>query len=178
MPTITQRISLNVPESDAQAIRDAIKVLQDKLVPHLIDLGPEERRGLPKMGDKTVSFVSQTLDYAREHRDMCPPFVDIEEFARDIEAVDLLLGLQRPLSQVMDMVDDSLLLAGSEAYSAALACYQAIKSAARLNVAGAATIADDLGRRFPARGVRAGASGKGAPEGNGQGEPGKSSVAP
>ena len=167
MSTITQRMSLNVPDADVQLIRDAVKVLQDKLVPHLIDLGPEERRGLPKMGDKTVPFVSKALDYAREHPYMCPPFVDMDEFARDIAAVDLLLGLQRPLSQVMDMVDDSLLLAGSEAYSAALACYQGVKVAARLNIAGAATIADDLGQRFPARASRAAATPKAGAETNG-----------
>jgi len=158
MPTTSQRISLNVPEADVQVIRDAIKALQDKLIPHLIDLGPDERRALPKLGDKTVSFVGKALEYAREHPAMRPSFFDMAEFERDLDAVQLLLGLQRPLSQVMDMVDDSLILAGSEAYSAALAYYQAAKAAARINVAGAATIADDLSRSLPARGPRNGSA--------------------
>jgi hypothetical protein len=154
MPTINQRMSLNMPEAEAQAVRDAVKVLQDTLVPHLINLGPEERRALPKMGDKTVAFVSKAMQYAREHPDMLPPFVDIDEFARDLAAVELLLGLLRPLRQVVDMVEDSMLLAGSEAYSAGLAFYEVAKAYAKRNVAGAGTIADDLASSLPARGPR------------------------
>jgi hypothetical protein len=165
MPNITQRMSLDMPEAEAQAVRDAVKVLQDTLIPHLIDIGPEDRRALPKMGDKTVAFVEKALEYAREHPDMRPSFVDIDEFARDLAAVETLLALQRPLLQVIDMVEDSLLLAGSEAYSAALAFYESVKAFAKRNVAGAATIADDLARSLPARG-------KGAPkaEANGSDE--------
>jgi hypothetical protein len=53
------------------------------------------------------------------------------------------------------MVEDSLMLAGSEAYGAALACYQTIKGAARLNVPGAGTIAEELSQRFLMRSSRA-----------------------
>jgi hypothetical protein len=100
MPTITNRISLQISEADVTEILAAVKVLQDKLVPHLIDLGPEDRRGLPKMGSKTVSFVGKALDYARDHKEFCPPFVELEEFQRDLDAVELLFKLQRPLAQV------------------------------------------------------------------------------
>jgi hypothetical protein len=165
MPTLHPRISLNnVPEPDIQAVRDAVKVLQDKLVPHLIDLGPEERRALPKMGDRTVAFVGKALVYAREHPGMCPSFLDIDEFGRGLASVEMLLGLQRPLDQVVDMVEDSLLMAGSESLSAALAFYESAKAFAKRNVAGAATIADDLASSFPARGSKSG-----APKGDGNG---------
>ena len=162
MPDISNRISLNIPEADIEKIQAAVKVLQDLLEPHLVDLGPDERRVLPKMGDKTVSFVDKALEYARTNPELCPPFVNVEEFERDMAAVDLLLKLQRPLAQIADLVDDSLLLAGSEAYSAALACYHTIKGAARLNVAGAGTIAEDLGRQFTLRSGRGGAVAEGA----------------
>ena len=54
------------------------------------------------------------------------------------------------------MVDDSRNLASSEAYCATLGCYQSAKSAAKLNVPGAATIADDLASNLPSRGPRNG----------------------
>jgi hypothetical protein len=170
MPTINQRMSLNMPEAEAQAVRDAVKLLQDKLAPHLIDLGVEERRALPKMGDKTVAFVSKALEYAREHPGLGPSFVDVDEFGRDLAAIELLMGLQRPLAQLMDMVEDSLLQAGSEAYSAALAYYHSAKAAARLNVAGAAVIADDLAKSFPSRGsIRATGPAKDLPDSHADG---------
>jgi hypothetical protein len=167
MTTITQRISLNVPEADVLAIREAVKVLHEKLVPHLIDLGPEERRTLPKLGDKTVNFVGKAVQYANEYPTIRPAFLDMEEFERDLAAVHLLLGLQRPLSHVMDMLDDSLVLAGSEALSAALACSRPAKSAAHLSVPGAALVADALGRSLPTRGVARSASAPAKPDGEG-----------
>ena len=62
-----------------------------------------------------------------------------------------MLSQQRPLDQISAMVDSSLQLAGSEALSAALAFYQSVKMAAKMGVAGAGTIADDLSQRFPGR---------------------------
>jgi hypothetical protein len=62
----------------------------------------------------------------------------------------LRCGFRGKHNQVIDMVEDSLLLAGSEAYSAALACYQSAKTAAKLNVAGAATIVGESSSPFDA----------------------------
>jgi hypothetical protein len=154
MASNNSRISLDLPAADVQDIQAALKVLQDKLLPHLIDLGPEARRELPKMGDKTVAFVGKALDYARANPQLRPAYLDLTEFEKDWTAVELLASVQRPLSQVMDIVDDSLLLAGSEAYGAALLYYQSVKSAARAQVPAAATIAEDLAQRFPGRSAR------------------------
>ena len=52
-------------------------------------------------------------------------------------------------------MDDSLALSGSAAYTASLAYYQSIKTAMKMNVPGAATIADDLSARFASQGNRA-----------------------
>jgi hypothetical protein len=148
---ISNRISLDIPPADVQAIRDAVQVLQDKLVPHLVALNTDDILQLPKMGPKTVDFVTKALDYSDKHPSLRPSFIDEAEFAKDLAAVDLLLSLQRPLDQVSAMVDSSLKLAGSEAFSAALAFYQSVKMAAKMGAPGAATIADDLSQRFPGR---------------------------
>jgi hypothetical protein len=150
----SNRISLDIPADDLQAIVAAMGVLQEKLLPHLVDLGPEDRRALPKMGSRTVDFVAKALKYARENPEFRPGFVDLDEFQRDYAAVDLLRGLQRPMSQLADMMEDSMLLAGSEAFGAALSYYQATQAAARRGHPGAAVIAKDLGLQFASRGSR------------------------
>jgi hypothetical protein len=155
---ISNRISLDIPDDDMQAVVAAIAVLEQKLVPHLVDLDPEDRRALPKMGPKTVDFVSATLDYVSADSSLKPAFVDLDEFTRDLAAVGALRKLQQPLGKIADMVEDSLLLSGSEAYTAALACYQGIKSAAKLNMPGAMVAAVDLADRFPRRAGRHGAT--------------------
>jgi hypothetical protein len=144
-------ISLDLPAADLQAIRAAVQVLQDKLVPHLVTLEPGMRRELPRMGDKTVAFVRKAADYAHADARLVPAYLDLDEMARDLRAVEDLLSLQRPLAQIAAGLDDAILAAGSEAYGAALGYYQAVKGAARAGVTGAEAIAADLGQRFPGR---------------------------
>jgi hypothetical protein len=154
----TNRISFSLPEDDLQAILDAILTLKDKLLPRLVDLDATARHQLPKMGPRSLEFVSETLAIARAHPQFMPACLDLDEFARDFEAVTLLGRLLRPLSEITDLVDDSRLLSGSEAYVAALAAYQAIQSAAKLGHPGAAQFADALSARFPGRRPKAAAA--------------------
>lgn len=151
MNNAMNRISLHLPPADLQAIRDAVQVLQDKLLPHLVTLGPGVRRELPKMGDKTVAFVQKAAEYARADATSRPTYLDLDEMDRDLGAVEQLQNLQRPLAQISAGLEDAILAAGSEAYSAALAYYQAVKGAARGGVPGVEAIVDDLARRFPGR---------------------------
>ena len=151
---ISNRISFDIPDDDMHAIQAALQTLQDKLLPHLVDLNGDDRRAIPKMGAKTVDFVSKTFGYTQANLQLKPAFVDIDEFSRDLAAVGTLRALQQPLDQIATLVDSSLLLAGSEAYAAALACYHSFKAAAKLHMPGAGTIANDLSERFPGRPVK------------------------
>jgi hypothetical protein len=148
---LTKTISHVVPEGDQPRIQSAIKDLEALFKPHLIDLNPEQRRALPKMGDRTIAFVSRAYQFACQHPEFKPPFVDLEEFAIDLAAVDSLAKLLAPLSQLVDMVDDTMMLSGSEALAAALAYFQAVKTAARQGLPGARQIADELGVQFAGR---------------------------
>jgi hypothetical protein len=151
---LSNRISFNPPPEALDRIHSAIAVLQADLVPDLVDLAPDDARVLPKMSAKTVDFVTRALDHMRANPALKPGYVDLDEFARDLDAVAQLRSLLAPLRQVVDLLEDSLTLSASEAYSAALVCYQNVKSAARMNTPGAKVIAEDLGRQFMGRGSR------------------------
>ena len=153
--TVTgKRNSVDIPYDDLQAIQAAVQTLQTRLIPHLVNIGPDEKRALAKMGSKSVDFVSATLNYATTNPQFKPAFVDIDTFSRDVTAFGLLRSLHQPVSQLADMLDDSLALTGSDAMTAALAYYQSVKTANKLNVPGAATITDDLAIRFAGQGPR------------------------
>ena len=51
------QISASLTPANRQAVMDAIATIKDKL-PFLVDLTTEERRTLPKMGDKSRAFVT------------------------------------------------------------------------------------------------------------------------
>ena len=152
---ISKRNSFDIPDDDLQAVQAAVQTLQAKLIPHLVNIGADEKRALTKMGSKSVDFVSKTLTYSNTNPQFKPAFVDLDNFSHDVTAFGLLRSLQQPVSQLADMLDDSMAVAGSDAMNAALAYYQSVKTANKLNVPGAATISDDLSTRFAGQGLRA-----------------------
>ena len=156
MPATQQsnQISCVIPGETMTRAQGIIKELKDDLAPYLVELGPDHRRQMPKMSTKTVEFVTKTLEHMRANPGLKPGYVDLDEFAIDLAAVSQLRSLLAPLQQLVDLLDDSLMLSASEAYSAALVCYQGVKGAARLNMPGAKVVADDLARHFAGRGVR------------------------
>ena len=148
------RISLTLGDEDRSEILDAIAVLQSKLAPLLVELQADERKEMPKMGDKTVAFVTKAAEHGQQNPTFVPAYIDLAEFQKDLDAVETLRGLYHPLAQITKMLDDSILLAGSEAYVAALGIYNSLKGAMRANVPGAALAYEDLRVRFPGRGRR------------------------
>lgn len=114
--------------SDAQtAVMTALSTAKDKLS-FLTGLTPEERQALPKMGDKTVAFVAKALDVAKRHPEILPGNFDAQAFITDAELVNALRPVQGELRDLLEKVDDTVLAAGSEAFSAALRVYQFAKT--------------------------------------------------
>jgi hypothetical protein len=145
----TNLVSFEMTPEDETAVMDALQVLREKLAPKLISLTPEDRKELPKMGDKTVAFVTKCFEYSGKNPELVPLYVDKTEFEKDVDGVAKLRSFYQPLEQICDALSDTVMAAGSEAYVAALSIYNVVKDAAKNNVAGAQTIYDDLRQRFP-----------------------------
>ena len=141
-------VSISISAEDDQAITDALQVLQDKLQPYLIALTPDDRRKLPKMSNRTIPFVQKSLEYAETNTQFAPVFVDIPEMKKDVEAVNKLTQYFRIIDELHEHLDDTVMLAGSEAYVAALAFYNSVKLASKMKQQGAEPIYDDLKERF------------------------------
>ncbi|MDR2938013.1 MAG: hypothetical protein LBU92_03635, partial [Prevotellaceae bacterium] len=149
------QISITIDAVQEQAIVDKVNELSAVLPAGLVTLGETELSALPKMGDKSLAFVEKCLDSATKNPGVCPPFVDLEELRRDLAAYHALNRLHRVLGQVAAPVASSATVAGSDAYTAALAIYSMAREAARRGVAGAKDIHTDLSARFPGRGKAA-----------------------
>ncbi|MDR0754630.1 MAG: hypothetical protein LBF04_04500 [Prevotellaceae bacterium] len=132
--------------AQAQAKIDEANAL---LAPYLTVLTPSERHALPKMGDKTLSFVEKALDYAHHYPQLCPSYLNLEEFEIDMADATGLRTLLISTKQLADSIDDTSMTAGSEAYQAALAFYNAVKTAVAQDVPGAKEVYNDLKSRFP-----------------------------
>ncbi|MEL6560634.1 MAG: hypothetical protein AAFQ94_20750 [Bacteroidota bacterium] len=142
------KVSIVVTEDEKTQLTNALGIINGILDSKLVTLTVQERREYPKMSDGTVPFVRKALEYATSNPEFIPKFVDSGELKVDIEAVDDLNNIIRPINQLKERLDDSILLSGSEAYVAALAYYNTVKVGAKMNVPGAKAIANDLKKRF------------------------------
>jgi hypothetical protein len=139
------RVSAVLSEADRQAVLSAIETIRQKL-PFLIDLSPEERRTLPKMGDRSRNFVSQALEVATQNEDILPRNFDVEEMHKDVALLASLAPIRLSLTQLQELIEDTYMAIGSEAYTAALIVYQFARASGK----GAALddVVDSLGKRF------------------------------
>ncbi|MFN6569705.1 hypothetical protein [Dendronalium sp. ChiSLP03b] len=139
------QISASLTLANREAVMDAIATIKDKL-PFLIDLTTEERRTLPKMGDKSRAFVSKALEVATQNPDFLPRSFDVDEMRRDIELFEALYPVLLSLTQLQELVDDTYLAVGSEAFAAGLMVYNYAKASSKGT--GLESMVDDMGRRF------------------------------
>lgn len=142
-----ENISIELKENVVQEILQLIQQIEAKLT-FLINLTPEERHALPKMGDKSVSFVQKALELAQQYPTLVPPYMDVDELRRDFKLAENLRTIFNALSVLYEKISDTYLAAGSEAYLAALSFYNSAKQAAKQNIPGTDYVVNELGKRF------------------------------
>jgi hypothetical protein len=141
-------ISFEIPAEDLKAVQDALTSVETIFAPYLLALTADQRRRIPKMSDGSAPFVNKTMDYATEESKFAPPYLSVEEMRKDFNAVTHLTQILRRVDKLQSNLNDTLMLAGSESFVAALSYYNSVKMAARMNVPGAKPIYDDLSKRF------------------------------
>lgn len=139
------RVSAELSEADRKAVLDAIETIRTKLS-FLIDLSPEQRRSLPKMGDRSRAFVAKALAIARHNSDFLPRSFSVEEFERDVALAEALLPIMVSLTRLQEQVTDTYTEVGSEAYSASLVVYQYGRNSG--DGQSLEDLLDDMGQRF------------------------------
>jgi hypothetical protein len=141
---------LPIPAEILSQAQTQINAVISLLSPYVLPLTPEERHTLPKMGDKTLSFVEKAKDYAHQYPQLCPSYLNVTGFDIDMADATGLRTIHISAKQLSDNIDDTVMVAGSEAYQAALVFYSAVKAAAVQDIPGAKEVYRDLKSRFPA----------------------------
>ncbi len=141
----------------AKTLADALKSVRDaraSLAAYLISLTPDERQAIPKMGDKSLAFVTKAAEYAQGLPKLMPGYLDVPGFITDAGVSADLLPLFQELNGFTADVDSTRMEAGSEGYTAALMAFGSLKDAAKANQPGAQTAVDALQVRFAGQGKR------------------------
>jgi hypothetical protein len=133
-----------LPEQEQQILQSMADI--EAKLPFLLDLSVSDRRGLPKMGDKSRAFVDHGLVLALQNGNILPRNFNIEEYQHDVQLVRQLESLVLAMRRLMKRLEDTYLAAGSDAYGQTLLVYQAAKLAGKDG--SLAEHLDTLSRRF------------------------------
>lgn len=120
-------ISTTIPNKDIKEIIDAINFINNKL-PDLVTLDSNELASLPKTGKSTINFVLENLNEAEKNATLIPEDVDIDEIKKDVKLIHSIYKILGPLKKLEKKLEDSVLLAGAEAYLPSIAIYNAMKA--------------------------------------------------
>ena len=144
---LNNRLSVTVDPAVITEVKTKIEEI-NALLPFLTGLTKEERKTLPKINRSNKVFVEDTLDSMRQNGNILPNFVQVEEVEKDYSLYNDLKVLALELAALSEKVNDTRILAGSEAYSTSLLAYKMFGVAANSGVAGAEALYSRLRERF------------------------------
>lgn len=119
-------ISLDISADDLAAMDQAIATLETLTKP-FISLSADDKIGLLKMGDKSVSFCQQTALVLGQNKEILPPTFDYEEMEDDLAAYAALQGRVLRIREVLAKMDDTQTALGSDIMVAASEGYALMK---------------------------------------------------
>ena len=151
------RISATLADADKQAILDAVVLIKTKL-PFLLDLTPDDRVSLPKMGDGSLAFDEKCAVYMDSLPTLVPGFVNVAEVKKDRALHNQLAGVAAQLIALGQSMDSTMMVIASEQWMADLSFYQSVRQAAKRGVPGAQAAYDDLSQRFPGNAAKTAAA--------------------
>lgn len=141
----TPPIDATITPEQVEQILAVLKTVQKQL-PFLVGLSAQERRQLVKMGRKSQTFAARALDMAVQHSDIMPRHLNVEEARRDLALFEALNPILQAVSHLRELIEDTQMLAGSEAYATARLAYNSAKVSGK-NL-GLDDIVEDLSQQF------------------------------
>lgn len=142
------QISVEIPTNVLEEVSQKLQECKTALAPYLQALTVDQRKSLFKMGDKTVATVQKVKNYLTTNPEFAPAYMNKGEFLKDEAVVSGLNPIANLAQQLATDIEDTVMLAGSEALIAAMLYYGTTKEAATKGVTTAKPIYDDLSQRF------------------------------
>lgn len=100
-------------DANKQAVLDAIATIRSKL-PFLISLSDDERRSLPKMGDKSVAFMQKGYEFAQQNTDKLGADFGMADYTQDYNLEAQLREVEAALGQLSEEIGDTMIALRSD----------------------------------------------------------------
>lgn len=145
------RINATATAAQITAVKTALQTIATNL-PFVIGLTVDERIALPAINVNNKAFTEDAINVAVNNASLIPSYVSVPNMQNDLTLFTQLDEIIVLTKQLLERLEDTQLLAGSEAYVGALAVYKLVGSAADAGVPGADAIYGQLRLRFAGQG--------------------------
>lgn len=116
------------------------------LLPFLVDLSADEIASLSKMGERGRPFVQEALTLAEQDDSFLPRSFDVNKMRKDVDLIESLPPIITAVSKLKELLDDTYILAGSNAFLAALEVYKSAQNHGKGSALNESL--SNLGKRF------------------------------
>ncbi len=145
------RLNTVMPDADIAEVKGFIKNIYGKM-PFLTGLTTDERVTLPKISENNKVFVGDSINALANNAPMLPSYLNVADIKSDLTLYEQLDELEMLALQLVEKIQDTRMLCGSEAYVSSLAAYRLFEAAAMAGIPGADAIYDTLKQRFAGQG--------------------------
>lgn len=145
------RINTTATAAQITAVKTALQTITANL-PFLVGLTTEERIALPSINVSNKAFTEDAINAGVNNPTLIPSYVSVASMQNDMLLFTQLDEIIMVTKQLLEKMEDTQLLVGSEAYTSALTLYKLFGSAADAGVGGTDSIVSQLKQRFAGQG--------------------------
>ena len=151
---LNNRVNATATAAQLTAVKAAFQTILTNL-PFLVGLTVDERKSLNAIDVNNKAFTEDALNAAVNNPTLVPPYLSVPNLQSDLTLFTQMDEISGLANQLCERIEDTRMLAGSEAYNTALSLYKSFGSAADAGVLGADSIVDKLKTRFATSGGNA-----------------------
>jgi hypothetical protein len=148
---LNNRVNSTATAAQVTAVKAALQTISTNL-PFLIGLTADERKTLTAIDVSNKAFTEDAINAGVNNSTLVPSYISMPNIQNDLTLFSQLDEISAMVNQLCERIEDTKMLAGSEAYGAALTLYKAFTSAAEAGVPGTDSIVDQLKKRFTSNG--------------------------
>jgi hypothetical protein len=141
-------VSYAFTEEDFTALKQQINDINVIVDEFAIELHIDNKRELKTLGDRSLPFTDQAFLLASQQKDLVPSYINMDEFAKDINLFKQSKELIKLLEVTLERLKDTSIAAGADAFLTARKFYDSVKSAVKANIPGAEVAFDEMKKRY------------------------------
>ncbi|MDR1338693.1 MAG: hypothetical protein LBK58_01330 [Prevotellaceae bacterium] len=142
-------ISVSFTEDELARIDRALMEMETIIKGKAVNLTPKQRQLYGRVAYEMEVWVDKTFSHMQQDPKLVPSYINMEEHTADITAHRALNPRIERLNGILQSMEDTNRLLGSDLYNNSLAYYRNLREAAKVNAVGASARYSDLKQQFP-----------------------------